>query len=551
MNKQVLIINITRMGDLIQMIPLLARLKEEWPGVGIDLIVDREFAHVASLIPGIRQVLVFDFQRLMDESRVRARDVISLYQDLARWVQPLLQVGYDRVVNLTFNRRSAFLVKCFECPDERGMTTAHDGSFVVKNPWMKYFVDFHVYRQLNRFNIVDLFALGGSGPGSFHPIRLRVPHDMQEWARAYLKQSGKPDVWIGIQVGASDPMKAWRPEYFGQVMARLSQQQQVGFVLIGTQKEEADVKEAIQCYRQAGGLGIICEAVGKTTVPQLVGLLEQCQLMVTNDTGPMHMAVGVNTPVLNVSVGHVDFWETGPFGPGHWVVQPDIVCGPCGFNKVCPHHACKDQIVPQEVAELCLHVLGARPFPSFSSKIRVYEGGVNEDQLGTFLIRAGSEEGRIAWYANYWRQYWYESFTRCPSLIPSSPTPPPDFPECEQVWHRLAPQLDQLCIQAGMVLDMCRQNPIPVDMLKARQAQLKAETLTMQQVARPSWAFGPLAMAFFRDTFCLEATTLGEMAEEYARAYHVFRTRAEENYTRLDGMFSHNSRRVPYASAIG
>jgi ADP-heptose:LPS heptosyltransferase len=551
MNKQVLIVNITRMGDLIQMVPLLSRLEEEWPGVGIDLIVDKEFAHVAGLIPGIRQVWMFDFQLLMDESRVRARDVVSLYRDLARWAQPLLQVGYDRVVNLTFNRRSAFLVKYFGCFDERGMTTAQDGSFVVKNSWMKYFVDFHIYRQLNRFNIVDLFALGGSGPGSFHPIRLDVPRNMQEWARRYLRQSGNPDTWIGIQIGASDPMKAWRAEYFGQAMAHLSQQRRVGFVLIGTKKEEADVKEAIRCYRQAGGLGILCEAVGQTTVSQLVALLEQCQLMVTNDTGPMHLAVGVHTPVLNVSVGHVDFWETGPFGPGHWVIQPDIICGPCGFDKVCPHHACKDQIIPQEVAELCLHLLGARAFPSFSSPIRIYEGGVSEDQLGTFFIRAGSEEQRTAWYGEYWRQYWYESFTGCTSRVPVPQTPPPDFSECKQVWGRLAPQLDQLCIQADTVLDLCRQRPIPVDRLKAQQHQLSVNTLTMQQIARTSLAFGPLAMAFFRDTFCLEATTVGGMAEEYARAYHVFRIRATENFTRLNEIFSHDSRRVLYARAIG
>ncbi len=551
MNKQVLIINITRMGDLIQMVPLLSRLEEEWPGVAIDLIVDKEFAHVAGLVPGIRQVLAFDFQQLMDESRVRARDVVSLYQDLSRWAQPLLQVGYDRVVNLTFNRRSAFLVKYFGCQDERGMTTAQDGSFVVKNSWMRYFVDFHVYRQLNRFNIVDLFALGGSGPGSFHPIRLHVSSEMHEWARAFLGQSGKPEVWIGIQVGASDPMKAWRPEYFGQMMARLSQQRQVGFVLIGTKKEEANVKQAMQYYRQAGGLGILCEAVGQTTVPQLVALLDHCQLMVTNDTGPMHLAVGVNIPVLNVSVGHVDFWETGPFGPGHWVVQPDIICGPCGFDKVCPHHACKDHIIPQEVAELCLHLLGVCPFPSFSNKIRVYEGGVNEDRLGTFVLRAGSEEPRLAWYAEYWRQYWYETFTRCPSLVPFPLTPPPDFPECEQVWRRLAPQLNQLCIQADRVLDLCHQRPIPVDILKACQHQLTVDTLAMQQVARPSLAFGPLAITFFRDTFSLEAPTVVGMAEEYARAYHVFRTRAVKNYGRLEEMFSHDPRRALYASTIG
>ena len=551
MNKQVLIINITRMGDLIQMVPLLSRLEEEWPGVSIDLIVDIEFANVASLLPGIRQVLIYDFQLLMDESRVRARDILSLYQDLAHWVQPLLQVGYDRVVNLTFNRRSAFLVKYFGCQDERGMTTAQDGSFVVKNPWMKYFVDFHVYRQLNRFNIVDLFALGGSGPGSFHPVRLQVSPQMQEWARKFLQHSGMPKEWIGIQVGASDPMKAWRPEYFGQVMTRVSKQRQVGFVLIGTKKEEPDVKEALRCYRQAGGRGSICEAVGQTTVPQLMALLEQCQLMVTNDTGPMHMAVGVNTPVLNMSVGHVDFWETGPFGPGHWVVQPDIVCGPCGFDKVCPHHACKDQIVPHEVAELCLHLLDGRPFPSFSSKVRVYQAGVNEDQLGTFFIRAGSEEQRMAWYADYWRQYWYESFTGAPSRVQIPPMSSPDFPECEQVWRHLAPQLDQLCIQADTVLDMCRQKPILVDRLKARQHQLTVDTVTMQQVARPSLAFGPLAMAFFRDIFSLESGTVTGMAEEYTRAYHVFRTRAAENFLRLNEIHSRVSRRASYASAIG
>ena len=143
--KQVLILNITRMGDLIQMIPLLSRLEEEWPGVKIDLIIDNGFSCVASLLPGIRHVLAYDFQGLMDDSRVCARDVVTLYHDLANWAKPLLHVGYDRVVNLTFNRRSAFLVKYFGCADERGMTTTDDGSFLVKNSWMKYFIDLHAY----------------------------------------------------------------------------------------------------------------------------------------------------------------------------------------------------------------------------------------------------------------------------------------------------------------------------------------------------------------------------------------------------------------------
>ncbi len=549
--KQVLIINITRMGDLIQMIPLLARLEEEWPGAAIDLIVDQEFTHVATMIPGIRHVLAFDFQKMMDESRVCARDVVSLYQDLSNWAKPLLQVGYDRVVNLTFNRRSAFLVKFFGCADERGMTTTHDGSFLVKNPWMKYFLDFHTYRNVNRFNIVDLYALGGSGPGSFHPIRLMVTNELHDWARTFLRHSGNPDTWVAVQVGASDPMKAWRPEYFGQLMAHLSHDRNVGFVLIGTKKEEGAVKEAVHVYQQAGGQGTLCEAVGKTSVPELVALLQQCQLMVTNDTGPMHMAVGVNTPVLNVSVGHVDFWETGPFGSGHWVVQPDIVCGPCGFDKVCPHHACKDQIIPQEIAKLCLHLLGEGALPTFSSKIRVYEGGMNEDQLGTFVLRAGYEPVLTSWYGSYWRRYWYESFTGQSSQSSILSHPPPDLSKSQVMWKQLAPQLEMLCEQADGVLQFCKQHPVPVLQLKEAQHQLKCGTLAMKEFARPSLAFGPLAVALFRETFNLEGHSLISMAEECATAYQVMRTRARLTIEQLTQYSPEPARRNLYAGAIG
>ncbi len=549
--SQVLIINITRMGDLIQMIPLLARLEEESPGVTIDLIVDQEFAHVAMLIPGIRHVLAFDFQKLMDESRVRARDVVSLYQDLSHWAKPLLQVGYDRVINLTFNRRSAFLVKFFGCVDERGMTTAQDGSFLVKNPWMKYFLDFQAYRHVNRFNIVDLFALGGSGPGGFHPIQLLVTHKLSDWARTFLRHAGSPHYWVAVQVGASDPMKAWRPEYYGQMMAHLSKRQDVGFVLIGSKKEEPAVQEAIKVFRQTGGQGILCEAVGKTSVPEVIALLQQCQLMVTNDTGPMHMAVGVTTPVVNISVGHVDFRETGPFGPGHWVVQPDIVCGPCGFDKVCPHHACKDQIVTEEIAELCLHLIGKTTFPKFSSKIRVYEGAIDEDQLGTFVLRSGYELNLTTWYGIYWRRFWYEMFTGRLSQIPFSSDAAPDHSEVLTLWTQFGPQVEALCQQAEGVRSLCRQEPVSVLKLKNGQQQLKEQTIEIKELVRSSYAYGPLAVAFIRETFNLEGHTLIGMMEEYVMAAHTLEDRAKLIFEQLSQQSSEPRRRELYASAIG
>ena len=549
--SQILIINITRMGDLIQMIPLLARLEEERPGVKIDLIVDQEFAHVATLIPGIRHVLAYDFQRLMDESRVCARDVVSLYQDLSNWVKPLLKVGYDRVINLTFNRRSAFLVKFFGCGDERGMTTAQDGSFLVKNPWMKYFLDFQTYRHVNRFNIVDLFALGGSGPGSFHAIQLFVTNELSDWATTFLRKYGTPNYWVAVQVGASDPMKAWRPDYYGQMMAHLSKGRKIGFVLIGSKKEEPAVQDAKKVFHQAGGQGILCEAVGKTSVPEVIALLQQCQLMVTNDTGPMHLAVGVKTPVVNMSVGHVDFRETGPFGPGHWVVQPDIVCGPCGFDKVCPHHACKDQIGTEEIAELCWYLLGKTDFPQFHSKIRVYEGGIDEDQLGAYMLRTGYEPNSTSWYGTYWRRFWYETFTGLPSQVPIFSGASPDHSEVVRLWGHLQPQVEVLCQKAEEARFLCRQQPVPVPKFKKVQQVLKEQALEMKELVRFSYAYGPLAIAFIRETFNLEGQTLEAMTEEYLRAAHNLKHRVNLTFRQLSQHSPEPIGRELYVSAIG
>lgn len=82
MSKQVLLINITRMGDLVQMGTLLQRLQHEWPGAAVDLVVDRRFAPIAKLLPHLRHIIEYDFHRLVDESRAQTKDVVTLYREM-------------------------------------------------------------------------------------------------------------------------------------------------------------------------------------------------------------------------------------------------------------------------------------------------------------------------------------------------------------------------------------------------------------------------------------------------------------------------------------
>lgn len=534
MSKHVLIINITRMGDLVQMGALLGRLQTEWPGAEVDLIVDTRFAPVASMLPGIRRIHTYDFHRLIDDTRSMTKDLVGFYREMAAWTKPLLEARYDRIVNLTFDKRSALLASYIGAPDIRGVRCAPDGTAIVNNPWLSYFTDCHAYRRMNRFNLVDIYALGGSGMGPAEPLTLAVPRESLDWAKAFVAAHMPATTTpMAVQVGASDVMKAWRPEYFGRTLAWLSRHSDMGFLLIGTAEETAAVQQARAAYRAAGGTAPWCEAIGRTNVTQLTALLSQCRLLLTNDTGPMHLAVGVGTPVIDLSVGHVNFWETGPYGPGHWVIQPELACAPCGFDRVCMHQACKEQIACEDVARLCSHLLHGGPLPNHKGGIRIYESGIDADGLGTFHQRTGLVDPAMEWYGLFWRRFWYETLTGRPSLIEGPEGPPPDREEVGLKLLELQPALAKLVEQSEELDRLCRRQTPPVTEIKQAQTLLQKDQqqLVASAMALPSLV--PLTVAFLRAIHNNDAQGLAQMAERELRAYRQWQERITEVARRL------------------
>jgi ADP-heptose:LPS heptosyltransferase len=96
---------------------------------------------------------------------------------------------------------------------------------------------------------------------------------------------------------------------------------------------------------------------GKTNLLQLAGLLERCTLLVTNDTGTMHVATAVGTPVVAL-FGSTPPLTTGPWGKEHVVVRKDVPCSPC-WKRICPtDHRCMELITVDEVEEIVDRKLG-------------------------------------------------------------------------------------------------------------------------------------------------------------------------------------------------
>lgn len=528
MSKQILIINITRMGDLVQMGTLLRRLQHEWPGAAVDLVVDHRFAPVAGLLPHLRHIIGYDFHRLVDESRAQTKDVVTLFRDMTQWAAPLIATRYDRVINLTFNRRSGLLASYIGAKEIRGIAAPKDGDVVIHNPWMTYLTDVHSQRQFNQFNLVDIYALGGSGPGPFAPLSLTLPPSATQWAREFLAPPDGGEIpWVAVQVGASDAMKAWRPELFGQTLACLSRKMNVGYVVIGTEEERKAIRIAQTTYRHAGGTAPLRDAVGRTTMPQAAAVLAQCRLLLTNDTGPMHLAVGVGTPVIDLSVGHVDFRETGPYGPGHWIVQPDMGCAPCGFDQVCFHHACNDRLVPDQIASLCWHVLTGAAFPQVTTGVRIYRSVIDADGLGGAALCAGQEDPTVGWYGPFWRRFWFEQFTGLSSLVPPPEGQPPAWTDAMTLLDHLTPVASSLVSRAEELVRLSKQRPLPIAALQQMQTRERSDRLNVVALSMQHPATASLAVAMVRDTHSDDGSELSGMAQSRLATYRRWQRRLQ------------------------
>jgi heptosyltransferase II len=168
---------------------------------------------------------------------------------------------------------------------------------------------------------------------------------------------------IGLQPGTSPAMrwKQWPIERYREVIVRLvAGRPDSHIVLFGSASEVEMIREMAR-----GLTGRISLAAGKTSVKQAAALIEQCDLLVCNDSGLMHAAVAVGTPVVAI-YGPTDIRRTSPLGYGHAVIRHELPCSPCfkleGDDQVhaCSHHDCLMTITAEEVFDAITHNLKDR-----------------------------------------------------------------------------------------------------------------------------------------------------------------------------------------------
>lgn len=157
---------------------------------------------------------------------------------------------------------------------------------------------------------------------------------------------------VGIHAGSAWPTKCWPMDYFVKLITRLQTEMGVKVVLVGGGQKDADLGEKI-CQLSEGHAANLC---GKTSLADLMALMEHFKLFITNDSGPMHIATAFDVPTLAIfgpTTRELGFF---PYGEGHRVLEvEDLPCRPCALHggKKCPlgHFKCMRDILPERAFE--------------------------------------------------------------------------------------------------------------------------------------------------------------------------------------------------------
>jgi heptosyltransferase-2 len=320
-------------GDTVLSYPAVQELKTLFPKSHLAILIPSYLVDLWKTFPYVDEIIPFQ----------KKEGIGSIWEDL-NLSQSLKERNFDLAVILPRSFRSAFHIFLARIPIRIGYQSEGRSLFLThgirRTKEILHGHRVHYYRKL----IEPL----GKTEGLLSP-KIFLREEDRRWADGVLKDLGIPEgkLLIGMNPGATYGLaKCWYPDRFGKLGKRLAEKWQARILLFGKEEERPIVDEILH-YLGTEGIDL----TGKTGLLQLAALLERCTLLVTNDTGTMHMATAVGIPVAAL-FGSTPPLATGPWGEGHMVVRRDVPCSPC-WKRICPKdHRCMELITVDEVEKV-------------------------------------------------------------------------------------------------------------------------------------------------------------------------------------------------------
>jgi lipopolysaccharide heptosyltransferase II len=350
--KNILCIRLDSLGDVLMTTPALRALKEGQPERKITLLTSRSGAAIASLISEVDETMVYDPPWM--KASAPPADSSMEFQMIDR----VKQRGFDAAVIFTTFSQSplpaAFLVFMAGVP----LRLAHcrENPYYLLTDWVHEIDNFgqqeirhEVRRQL------DLVAAAGIRTKN-ERLSLQVPPAAHEKIDTRLKQIGlnvnRP--WAIVHPGSTAPSRRYPPENFAIMAKRLASIHKLQILFTGT-RPEMDLIESIREKMQVDSFSL----AGGLALDELAALISRAPLLISNNTGPVHMAAALDTPVVDLYA--LTNPQHTPWMVPHRTLYHDVPCKYC-YKSICPmgHHHCLRLVTPETAVQAALELLAER-----------------------------------------------------------------------------------------------------------------------------------------------------------------------------------------------
>ena len=315
---RILIRSTNWIGDAVMTTPAIRGVRTAFPQAEISLLALPWVADVFRASPRIDRIVRY-------EKTGRHRGLSGRW----RLIRELRGHGYDMVLLLQNAFEAALVTTLARIPVRAGYPT--DGRRLLLTHVAS--LDPSVRSRHEVYYYLGILAGIGLEPGPAD-LELFLDQEARAEAAALLAALSGPGPLIGLNPGAAyGPAKRWPPEQYAALARMLVERNQARLVVFGT---DADREAARLIRDQCGRPGRVLDLTGRTSLAGAMACIDQCRVFVTNDSGLMHVAAALDTPLVAVfgSTNHV---ATGPFCDQARIVRKEnLDCGPCK-KTVCPH----------------------------------------------------------------------------------------------------------------------------------------------------------------------------------------------------------------------
>jgi lipopolysaccharide heptosyltransferase II len=391
--QNILCVRLDTIGDVLMTTPAMQALKEGRADRRITLMTSPAGASIASLVPEIDEVIIYDAPWMKATApRADSRPEYAMAEQLR-------QSGYDAAVIFTVYSQnplpSAFL--CYLADIPLRLAHCHENPYQLLTDWVpdpepERLLRHEVRRQL------DLVASVGCRIAD-ERMSLRVPEDARKSVLNMLRQLHidleRP--WIVVHPGATAPSRRYPPEGFAQAARRLVLDAGYQVLFTGTGSEGALVKH-IRAAMDASSY----ELVDRLNLGEMAALIELAPLLISNNTGPVHIAAALGTPVVNLYA--LTNPQHTPWGVPNRVLFHDVPCKYC-YKSVCPegHHHCLRLVTPEAIVQAACELLQqtTKDIPQSSEGVTdrrfpvLLPDLVPADRARTSMVLPLNEEGSI------------------------------------------------------------------------------------------------------------------------------------------------------------